>query len=298
MSYLRFAPTLSLSILLAAGCGSSHSPEDDAGAADASNDSGRADASTDAGTDGGASDAGTEVGCDAQRAEARICADDGCDGPPQWFWNGSACSPIPCGECDGADCEAGYATSAACEAAYASCDARLCRSTGGDWQWWAEECGHFRCGFPPPVNCLVGQPVCDCGARAEFVEGEGCVAVDDCPEVDPQPPETLCPATGGTWSPICCNTECGDYCPLPCAQDACDCGPMRVFDTLRGCVLATRCFERDLNESCGDGARCEPGTICCDQCGGAGCANMPRCIAPICDDDPAIDPCGNNLLAP
>ena len=141
-------------------------------------------------------------------------------------------------------------------------------------------------------------PACDCGDDSRFEPGVGCVLAE-CPAVDPLPPMELCTQSGGAWTAgLCCNTECGMPCEAACAAPACDCGPNRVFDGLRGCEVAARCVEPGLGEPCDGLDRCADGTICCDSCGGAGCAGEPTCRLPVCDDDPDIDTCGNNLLAP
>jgi hypothetical protein len=164
--------------------------------------------------------------------------------------------------------------------------------------WWAEECGHYECGFPVPATCLVGAPACDCGLDRAFVAGVGCRIVPDCGAIDPLPEDELCAATGGSWENICCHTECGVPCPLPCISPACNCGPDRVFDPVRGCVVDVSCMERTSGETCNERSRCEGGTICCQSCGGAGCFGDPICSYPVCDDDPFIDECGNDSRVP
>jgi hypothetical protein len=110
----------------------------------------------------------------------------------------------------------------------------------------------------------------------------------------------LCGATGGTWTTgICCHTVCGQFCPEPCASDACVCGPLQIFDAVRGCVDATQCHVHGVGQECGSAAlRCADGLICCEHCGGAGCDPHMTCTAPVCDSNPNIDVCGNDLLAP
>lgn len=251
----------------------------------------------DAGSDAGPPvDAGPAAACDPDDAASEPCASL-CDGPSRYYWNGDRCFSIDCGACRGDDCgTAGFTSLEECEAAHATCEATLCRSTGGEWQFWSEECGHFVCGVAPPATCESGFPVCDCGPSHSFDPELGCFE-DDCPTVDPSTPEELCVGTGGSWEAICCDTECGDFCPLLCAEMACNCGPGRVFEA-RGCAEASRCFERMQDETCTDDSRCADGTICCQSCGGAGCAPTSTCRVPVCDDDETIDMCGNNLLAP
>jgi len=164
--------------------------------------------------------------------------------------------------------------------------------------WWAEECGHFRCGGPVLATCLVGSPVCDCGAGRSFVEGLGCMDDPGCAVVDPLPPETLCSTTGGTWAATCCPSVCGEACLADCAAMACTCGPLEVFDPVRGCVVGARCVERMAGETCEGTARCGGGALCCQHCGGAGCFGPPTCQPPVCDADPDTDLCGNHRTAP
>ncbi|MBX3247737.1 MAG: hypothetical protein KF901_11210 [Myxococcales bacterium] len=207
-------------------------------------------------------DGGLE-GCDAEDARPMVCPELICDGPGTIHWDGEACVVIGCGECVGADCATSWPSLEECERAHAGCEPPLCRGTGGEWRFWAEDCGHWWCGFPPPFDCLVGGPVCDCGRGRRFEEGRGCVSIErECPTSEPVTREELCRGTGGAWEGICCDTECGRPCPFLCAQPACDCGPWRVFDEVRGCVEATRCFEPRLGERCGGRSRCEPGTFC------------------------------------
>ncbi|MCC6876012.1 MAG: hypothetical protein IT378_17015 [Sandaracinaceae bacterium] len=303
-------------ILLLAGCADSHVGIDgaladggerfDGHVIDAAADGGQPiDA---AGDDGGTPrDAGPIDNCDPQDAAIEPCAAL-CDGPGSWHWNGHACFYIDCGACRGADCAGPgrYATEAECVTAHARCESTLCRSTGGAWRWWDAECDHYHCGLPRLVLCANPHPVCDCGLGNVFDPNNGCVPGPLCELTAPRTRQALCESSGGTWSGICCDTECGDYCPLACAQPACDCGPGRVFEAEgtgpevmgRGCVQATRCFERQAGESCGEGAACLNGNLCCANCGGAGCSPYAFCEAPTCDDDPLTDLCGNRLDVP
>jgi hypothetical protein len=141
-------------------------------------------------------------------------------------------------------------------------------------------------------------PVCDCGAHRSFDAARGgCYDDTSCPIAEPISREELCTGSGGMWEPICCDTVCGVGCDADCALPACDCGDGRVFDEARGCRDGARCHERSVTESCEGDARCEPGTICCEHCGGAGCFGPPTCQPPLCDDDPTTDECGNNPFA-
>jgi hypothetical protein len=282
---------------LAAACGSSHG-RDRADAGPASDGGGTG---TDAAMrDGGLRlDAGGGVpDCEADDARPVTCPPAGCDGPPRWFWNGDDCFWIGCGECEGAACSAGYGSSEECFRAHAACEPALCRGSGGTWLWWTEECDHYRCGRGQPVDCLLGHPVCDCGAGRSYAAGEGCFEDTACAIPDPAPP-VLCAASGGVWTEsICCPPECGAPCPAFCDAPACDCGPERVWDDARGCAESARCHEREAAETCGGEVRCAEGTICCRRCGGAGCPDPATCIAPVCDDDPVVDECGNDPRVP
>lgn len=299
-----------LSFVLLTACGSSHGNDDgglDGGGVDAGSDT-DAGGGDDAGseTDAGDVDAGevdVDAGmpgdCDAMDARRDSCPAALCDGPDQWYWNGDRCFALDCGSCTGDDCDRGVLAEAECVAAHATCEPTLCRDTGGDWMWWALECGHRVCGEPSPEDCFVPYGGCDCGPMANFVEGVGCQNDPACTMGPTLTREQLCTTSGGTWEPICCDTVCGEPCTLPCVNDACNCGPGSVFVDGRGCRLATECFERTNGQSCVMGqSRCEDRTICCDRCGGAGCAGDPRCVAPTCSDNPDIDECGNNRLAP
>jgi hypothetical protein len=222
-----------------------------------------------------------------------------CDGLPTWHWNGDRCFAIECGACEGEDCGLGMVSEEACEAAHSECEATLCRATGGMWKFWAEQCGHDVCGRVPPEVCVVGYPACDCGPFANFVAGVGCMMDSTCPIPEPATPEELCTATGGEWGGFCCHTECGERCADDCVSPACHCPPGTVFDEGRGCIEHTRCFERELGQSCDPvRGRCPGAAGCCDSCGGAGCAGRPVCLAPVCDEDENTDLCGNNRLAP
>ncbi len=297
----HLAPLLLL-CAFANGCGSSHGLDHDGGlGADGG-------AGTDAGRvipDGGSpppdgdvgGDGGVRGPCDPADARAATCPDALCDGPGSWHWNGDRCFLIDCGACVGADCGSGYSSEADCDAAHSDCDAALCSGTGGRWLFWAEECGHYVCGVAPPADCLVGSPVCDCGPGRAFGP-DGCVAAD-CGDPPPRTREMLCTGTGGTWDSICCDTVCGEYCPAACLASACNCGPGRVFDDERGCIAGIECFERRTGQSCdGVAARCEDGAICCHHFTGAGEHGPPTCEIPVCDGDPFIDECGNDLRAP
>jgi hypothetical protein len=238
------------------------------------------------------------VSCSAQDAQAMLCPSAICDGFDSWAWDGSRCVRIDCGTCVGADCAGLPHTEAECSARHAGCEASLCRATGGDWLFWPAGCGPTQCGQPSPALCLVPVPLCDCGNGRSF-GAAGCFDDPRCPVVDPLPPETLCTTTGGTWSRgICCPTRCGQACGADCAADACTCGALQIFDPVRGCIDAAECHVIANGGVCNASTRCQDGLICCQHCGGAGCAPDMTCQAPVCSSDPNIDVCGNNRLAP
>jgi hypothetical protein len=237
--------------------------------------------------------------CAAQDAHEMICSTTLCDGLDSWAWDGERCARIDCGACVGADCASLARMPDACAAEHASCIPQLCRATGGEWLFWAEECGHYHCGEPSPADCLVGMPVCDCGNGRSFDPSRGCFDDPSCPQVDPVPPMALCTSTGGTWTPgICCSTRCGQPCAAACANDACACGPLQVFDSIRGCIDDAACHVAGVDQVCDAQVRCADGLICCERCGGAGCDPVMHCLNPVCSTDPNIDRCGNDRLAP
>lgn len=305
MAHLR-APHLFALLALIAGCPDSHGTEGDAGTPDAPYYDSWCLACEDASLpppDVSPHDVGPDApepaSCAPDDAREVVCPDAICDGLDQYAWDGERCVTIACGTCEGTDCGTLTTSLEACQLAHATCDAELCRTTGGDWQFWAEECGHYVCGQPVDATCFVGMPVCNCGYERSFETGRGCVP-DECPIYDLAEPSVLCGETGGTWTAgICCSTRCGVPCDLDCVAPACVCGAMEIFDAIRGCIPATECFERELGQTCTNvNSRCADGLLCCQRCTGAGCDPDSVCQAPVCDGDPTIDECGNNLLAP
>lgn len=239
--------------------------------------------------------------CAPADASAIVCPSGICDGFDNYVWDGERCIMIPCGTCVGPDCEHAAHSIGECQVQHATCEPQLCTSTGGEWLFFAEECQHFICGQPTFADCLVGMPICDCGPGRSFAPGTGCFDDATCPEVDPLPPESLCNDTGGTWTAgICCSPHCGVPCAAECLAPACVCGATQDFDPIRGCVDTAECHVRPAGDVCNEaaGVRCEDGLLCCQRCGGAGCDPEAHCQAPLCDGDPDIDECGNNLLAP
>ena len=249
-----------------------------------------------------ASDAPRTESCEAMRAQAQVCPGALCDGPGSFAWDGERCVYIDCGACVGEDCDRVYPSRGECERAHHPCVPELCRSTGGDWRFWASDCDHYRCGQPSPALCIVGMPVCDCGARSVFDPIRGCVEdLSACPPPLPPGPEMLCANTGGTWAGTCCPSTCGAPCAAACAAMACTCGPLEVWDPLRGCVESSRCHDDRLaGDPCTTtgSIRCDDGLLCCQRCGGDGCHGEPTCRAPTCDDTGRLDTCGNDRLAP
>lgn len=250
--------------------------------------------------DGGDLDGGVAPQpCTPQDAHEVTCPSAICDGLDSYAWDGERCVRIDCGTCMGADCGHLATSLETCEAAHAACVPELCRATGGEWLFYTEECHHYVCGNPQPSECLIGMPVCNCGDGRSFDATTGCFDDASCPVVDPLPPQTLCTSTGGAWmTGICCNTHCGQFCDLDCVADACACGPLQVFDPVRGCVDDAACHVHTVGQECNPQIRCQDGLICCQHCGGAGCDPTMTCEAPVCDADPNVDECGNNLLAP
>ena len=245
-------------------------------------------------------DAGA-VSCEPMRASASVCPGAICDGPDSVIWDGEQCVQVDCGTCIGEDCGRAYRTMAECTAAQRGCVPQLCRATGGDWLFWAEECVHRNCGRPVPATCIVGMPVCDCGPRSNFDPLRGCVPDVGCERDGMPTPEYLCTNSGGTWENVCGPSHCGVASPLACTQPACTCGRFEVWDALRGCVESSECrINRPAGDTCAvDGdIRCGSGLICCQSCGGAGCFGDPTCRMPTCDPSGMIDVCGNNRMAP
>lgn len=304
MAQLRTASFVVFAACAGAGCSESHTNTgDDAGPSLSDVSCVCLDAGPDAPLlypDAPPIDGGGIASCAADDARGEICPDAICDGFDNYAWDGERCFRIDCGTCEGSDCGSLPTSLEACRAAHATCVPEQCRATGGEWLFFTEECEHYVCGNPQPVACIVGMPVCNCGSGRSFSPGSGCFDDATCPEVDPLPPETLCGDTGGTWTPgICCHTTCGVMCDDDCAAPGCVCGPMEVFDSLRGCVPGLECYEREAGETCTLAhTRCGEGLLCCAHCGGAGCSPDSTCEAPTCDGDPTIDECGNNLLAP
>lgn len=245
-------------------------------------------------------DAGA-VSCAPMNASALVCPGPICDGLDPVVWDGERCVQIDCGTCVGADCGRAYRSMAECTAAQHACVPELCRSTGGDWLFWAEECLHYRCGVSVPAECLVGQPVCNCGALNVFDPVRGCIPDPTCVGDDPPPDEILCTSTGGRWEGVCGPSHCGTPSPLACAALACTCGPLEVWDRIRGCVESSECHtNREVGQGCStDGSiRCQDRLVCCQSCGGAGCFGDPTCRMPTCDPSGVLDTCGNNRMAP
>ena len=98
----------------------------------------------------------------------------------------------------------------------------LCRETSGEW---TEGCGHFICGEPPPENCEMRVPVCNCGADSEFVEGRGCQPTNLCNGT-----QTICEESGGRWDEGSCgHYQCGEFPSCDAIVPGCDCGEGRNF---------------------------------------------------------------------
>lgn len=215
-------------------------------------------------------DGGTEpLGCEAQDVRPSACSGPACtdDGPPPgWYWDGSKCRMLGCGQdggreegCVGSDCDAVFATELLCEEAYATCNPAICRATGGSWRFWGEcDCG-FACGVNGNCRACEG-PSCDCGPGANFIPGIGCMPDPGCTEGMP-PQADLCTLTGGEWGTFCESSTCGVPSPLLCAASACNCPGPQEFDPVRGCIETERCYE-GFGRCDFPGVRCPLGQSC------------------------------------
>lgn len=206
--------------------------------------------------------------CDSQ-----LCHDTG------GRWDASACGHFACGlpsgdDCidPGCDCGPGrsFAEGSGCFDDPRCSDEELCAASDGRFVPDAR-CG-FRCGEESCTRDLPPRVPCDCGPGRTFLVGtRGCAPDLGCTVS----PESLCASTGGSWSGICCHTECGRFCPVPCAAPACDCGPGMRFDESRGCYADPMC-------PAPEGERCEPWreAPCIDP--GATCCAGDDGSAPVC----------------
>jgi hypothetical protein len=160
-------------------------------------------------------------------AEGTYCGGENCVDPCEFCyiltcengeWEGLEAFPLPCDD-----------------------DEFMCEYTEGTWEELS--CGHYSCGNPP--ECAAVIPGCDCGANANFVSGEGCVADGSCGS---EGEEAICTSSGGTWNVDGCgHSHCGasdDCIGVP----GCTCGVDEVFDSIVGCVNDGSC--------CIDGSDC------------------------------------------
>jgi hypothetical protein len=98
----------------------------------------------------------------------------GCEPAPVYFWNGTECVGQSGCSCEGADCDATFASKEECEASYTSCIDRFCGGFAGftctDAEYCAYEPGEY-CGAadasstckPRPTACTKElNPVCGC----------------------------------------------------------------------------------------------------------------------------------------
>ncbi len=119
-------------------------------------------------------------------------------------------------------------------------DELLCTETGGTWD--EGSCGHYRCGRFP--DCDAVDPGCDCGRRANFVDGVGCVADEVC--VLTTEGRRLCEDTGGEWRRDSCgHYDCGAPPDCLAVIPGCDCGDAHRFDADSGCERVTDCPSAD-----------------------------------------------------
>ncbi len=172
---------------------------------------------------------------------------------------------------------------------------RSCRVTGGTWD--ENSCGNYECGEFPACDAIV--PGCDCGPKANFVEGKGCVEDQvcagncdwdgDCPEGEICgglpfcPPNVRCAApeptdwgtcVEGCWSDIDCPR--GEVCD---GAIICPPGALCLLADSPGlCVEDLPAHERKLCEA--TGGRWDPAA-----CGHRRCESDIQCLAiiPGCD---------------
>jgi hypothetical protein len=251
------------------------------------------DAATDIAAEDGIADAtdGGEVSCEPQAVWDSRC--DWCDPDSSdllgVFWDGRDCFELwGCSECVGDDCADAFASQEECVAAHAGCPSRLCRDSGGTWYAAGADPCLFTCGLPNPVPgvCDPSWGPCDCGPGRSYVPDVGC-RDDTCGD------DVLCSLSGGSWHADLSGTEwfdCGVALPCDAADcyPPCDCGPVRNFQSGRGCLPEPGCRDADALAictatggtvpDCPDGGPCP----CAYDCG------VPQsvCIEPGCDCGP------------
>jgi len=122
------------------------------------------------------------------------------------------------------------------------------------------------------AKCLRGVGICNCGAGAAWVPGEGCrphpAGADPCLGVSEQ---DRCVANGGTVG----------------AGGSCACRWGQRFEAAFGCVpdVPTDCGRRDCPQPrgapCDGPGLCQAGLVCC----GTGRPDPSTCRDPVCGPD-------------
>ncbi len=145
-----------------------------------------------------------------------------------------------CGEGQNFDPERGCFQDDRCEEGGSEEEA-LCRRSGGEI---VMSCGHFICGEPLPIQCLIPEPSCDCGPGRSFSpELGGCFDDEQCEGADAQ---VLCEQTDGRWNEGACGHDvCGEPNACRAVIPGCQCGEGRVFNEREGCIESDACPNRE-----------------------------------------------------
>lgn len=212
------------------------------------------------------------LGCDhGLVTDANGCSLCECaDAPaPQACWTDAECDTGRCDVVNFCDpppgCEPGEACPAVC---YGRCvpapsdEETLCAASNG--RWMPNSCGHYACGQAPACDAIIAG--CDCGPTANFVEGRGCVASNEC-------------GAGCSSDDDCDATH-------RCAK-ANDCDPATT-----PCQPADRGQCVPLYSGCLHDDECEPGESCLPTPGAPCPVDDPTCVptAGVCVAGPACEP--------
>lgn len=227
---------------------------------------------------------GSEEACETAHAacDARLCETSGGTWEDLIGSCGYACGierpglrrrgldPVPCAS-PGPACDCGpgrtFEPGTGCVDDPSCSEATVCVASGGRMT----DCdAHPSCGALGdgcgPVSFVDDYESCDCGPAMRFDPAEGCVEDTACEAS----PDEVCEWSGHEMTALCAPTRCGRPSPLACAQPACECGDLEVFDPLRGCVRSVECRDRLLGESCTDdgalGGVCVEGVCCSGRC--------------------------------